>query len=103
MTRPSDEQGATTGGYSRRKLLKIGIGVAMGAGVVASSAEVAMAGGPNDPTSPTLATKVKNLTGPVETGSVAAPWTDLGIPVLCPNGTMLFVGGHTLNGAHVPH
>ncbi|MGD3109930.1 DUF4185 domain-containing protein [Streptomyces sp. YGL11-2] len=104
MTRPSDEQDPATGGYSRRKLLKLGVGlgVAVGAGVAVSGAEVAMAGGPNDPTSPTLATKVKNLSGPAETGPFASPWTDLGIPVRCPNGTMLFVGGDTFNGDHVP-
>ncbi|MFE3654632.1 DUF4185 domain-containing protein [Streptomyces sp. NPDC059101] len=99
MTRPSDENDTTTSGYSRRKLLKIGIGVAAGAGVVGSVTPIAMAGGPNDPSSPTFATKVKNLSGSVETGPFGAPWTDLGIPVRCPNGTMLFVCGDTFSGA----
>ncbi|MFI7090135.1 DUF4185 domain-containing protein [Streptomyces lydicus] len=102
MTRLPDEPYTTAGGYSRRKLLKIGLGVAVGAGAVGSGTGVAVAGGPGDPSSPTFATKVRNLSGPAETGPFASPWTDLGIPALCPDGTMLFVGGDTFNGDHVP-
>ncbi|MEV8322069.1 DUF4185 domain-containing protein [Kitasatospora sp. NPDC056731] len=104
MTLSSGSSGgndATTGGPSRRRVLKIGIGVAVGAGAIGSGAPAAIAGGPNDPPSPTVATKVKNLSGPVETGPFASPWTDLGIPVLCPDGTMLFVCGDTFDGAQV--
>ncbi|MFE6049349.1 DUF4185 domain-containing protein [Kitasatospora sp. NPDC056446] len=92
---------ATTGGPSRRTVLRIGLGVAAGAGAVAAGAPAATAGGPNDPTTPTIATKVKNLSGPAETGPFAAPWTDLGIPVRCPDGTMLFVCGDTFDGDQV--
>jgi hypothetical protein len=46
-------------------------------------------------------TKIRNLTGPAETGPFAAPWTDLGIPTRCPDGTMLFVCGDTFDGAGV--
>nr|WP_233521446.1 DUF4185 domain-containing protein [Streptomyces triticagri] len=43
-------------------------------------------------------TKIRNLTGPAETGRFAAPWTDLGIPVRCPDGTLLHVCGDTFDG-----
>ncbi|MDI5961971.1 DUF4185 domain-containing protein [Streptantibioticus silvisoli] len=46
-------------------------------------------------------TRVRDLTGPAQTGQFAAPWTDLGIPALCPDGTMLFVCGDTFDGAGV--
>ncbi|MGW2847864.1 DUF4185 domain-containing protein, partial [Streptomyces sp. NPDC001274] len=101
MTAASNGKDAA-GGYSRRGLLKIGIGVVAGVGMVGPAAGTAMAGGPGDPSSPTLAVKVKNLSGPAETGPFTAPWTDLGIPVRCPDGTMLFVGGDTFDGDHVP-
>lgn len=45
--------------------------------------------------------KVRNLTGPAETGGFAAPWTDLGIPVRCPDGSMLLVCGDTFAGGGV--
>ncbi|MER7669764.1 DUF4185 domain-containing protein [Kitasatospora sp. NPDC096128] len=101
MTPSSGGHDERTGGPSRRQLLKIGIGVAVGAGAVASGAPAALANGPYDPASPTIATKLKNLSGPVETGPVGAPWTDLGIPVQCPDGTMLFVCGDTFDGDQV--
>lgn len=47
------------------------------------------------------ASKVKNLTGPAETGRFAAPWTDLGIPARCPDGSLLFVCGDTFDGGGV--
>ncbi|GAA4305495.1 hypothetical protein GCM10023178_13060 [Actinomadura luteofluorescens] len=113
MTRPSDDKDTAASGLSRRRLLRVGAGVALGAGAVGAGwvgfsqdgrqARVMTAGGPGDPSSPTLATKVKNLSGPVETGPFASPWTDLGIPVRCPDGTMLFVCGDTFNGDHVPN
>ncbi|MER7842765.1 DUF4185 domain-containing protein [Kitasatospora sp. NPDC096077] len=103
MTRSADGNDVTTGGPTRRRLLRIGLGVAAGAGAIASGAPAALANGPYDPTGPTIATKLKNLSGPVETGSLGAPWTDLGIPVLCPDGTMLFVCGDTFDGDQVGH
>ncbi|MCL2554057.1 MAG: DUF4185 domain-containing protein [Actinomycetia bacterium] len=53
--------------------------------------------------SPALITgaKVANLTGPAETGPFAAPWTDLGIPARCPDGSLLFVCGDTFDGSGV--
>jgi hypothetical protein len=47
------------------------------------------------------ARKIKDLTGPSETGRFAAPWTDLGIPALCPDGSMLFLFGDTFDGSGV--
>lgn len=81
---------AELGVPSRRTVLKAGLGLAVGAGVVAASPRVANA-------APT-ATKIRNLSGPAETGPFAAPWSDLGIPALCPNGSMLYVGGDTFDG-----
>ncbi|MCX4689807.1 DUF4185 domain-containing protein [Kitasatospora purpeofusca] len=101
MTHSSDGHGATTGGPSRRELLRIGLGVAVGAGAIGAGAPAAVANGPYDPTSPTITVKVKNLSGPAETGQFGAPWTDLGIPVRCPDGSMLFVCGDTFGGAEV--
>lgn len=45
--------------------------------------------------------KVKNLSGLAETGPFAAPWTDLGIPARCPDGSILFVCGDTFDGGGV--
>jgi Domain of unknown function (DUF4185) len=45
--------------------------------------------------------KIANLTGPAETGQFAAPWTDLGIPARCPDGSLLFVCGDTFDGSGV--
>lgn len=49
----------------------------------------------------TGAAKIKDLSGPAETGRFATPWTDLGIPAKCPDGSMLFVGGDSFDGAGV--
>lgn len=46
-------------------------------------------------------TKVRDLTGPAQTGRFAAPWTDLGIPARCPDGSMLLVCGDTFDGGGV--
>lgn len=83
---------AELGLMSRRTALKAGLAAVAAAAVpTAAYAQV----------SPDLisGTKIKNLTGPAETGQFAAPWTDLGIPAICPNGTMLFVCGDTFDGA----
>ncbi|MEV6975000.1 DUF4185 domain-containing protein [Kitasatospora sp. NPDC093806] len=93
--------GATAGGPSRRTALKVGLGVVVGAGAIGTRAPAAIANGPFDPTSPTIAVKVKNLSGPAETGRFGAAWTDLGIPVRCPDGSMLFVCGDTFAGDRV--
>lgn len=45
--------------------------------------------------------KIKNLTGPDESGRFGTPWTDLGIPVRCPDDSMLFVGGDSFGGPDV--
>ena len=45
--------------------------------------------------------KVRNLTGPAETGRFASPWTDLGIPARTPNGTMFYACGDTFDGGGV--
>ncbi|MFE6751583.1 DUF4185 domain-containing protein [Kitasatospora purpeofusca] len=94
--------GATTGGPSRREFLRIGLGAAVGAGAIGAGAPAAVANDPYDPTSPTITVKLKNLSGPAETGRFGAPWTDLGIPVRCPDGSMLFVCGDTFGGDRVP-
>jgi hypothetical protein len=79
----------------RRTVIKAG--TLLGAGAVASLPGVARAAGA--PVRPLIGgAKIKNLTGPDETGAFAAPWTDLGIPARCPNGTMLFVCGDTFDG-----
>ncbi|MGP4005000.1 DUF4185 domain-containing protein [Streptomyces sp. 4N124] len=83
-------------GPSRRTLLTAGLGVA-------TTAAGLTAGAPHASAAPAAitGTKIRNLTGPAETGRFAAPWTDLGIPVRCPDGTMLFVCGDTFDGAGV--
>ncbi|OKJ51051.1 hypothetical protein AMK28_27595 [Streptomyces sp. CB02115] len=52
-------------------------------------------------TSRVTGSKVRDLSGPALTGRFAAPWTDLGIPVRCPDGSMLFVCGDTFDGGGV--
>ncbi|HVX43419.1 MAG TPA: DUF4185 domain-containing protein [Mycobacteriales bacterium] len=93
MSKPIE--GRTPGVASRRTVLRAGIGaaalVAVPASRAAAAAPLAISG-----------IKIRNLTGPVETGPFSAPWTDLGIPALCPNGTMLFVCGDTFSGDSVP-
>lgn len=49
----------------------------------------------------TGAAKIKDLSGPAQTGQFATPWSDLGIPAKCPDGSMLFVGGDSFDGAGV--
>lgn len=94
MSRSSESVSlAELGVPSRRTVLKAGLGLAVGAGVVAASPRAANAA--------PSATKIRNLSGAAETGPFAAPWSDLGIPALCPNGSMLFVGGDTFDGGGV--
>jgi hypothetical protein len=49
-----------------------------------------------------MARKVKELTGPAQTGRFGTPWADLGIPVACPDGSMLFVCGDSFDGDRAP-
>jgi hypothetical protein len=83
---------AELGLMSRRTALKAGV-AALAATAIPGTARAAV--------QPNVigGAKIKNLTGPAETGPFAAPWTDLGIPAICPNGTMLFVCGDTFDGA----
>ncbi|AKU15558.1 DUF4185 domain-containing protein [Luteipulveratus mongoliensis] len=87
---------------SRRTVLKGGLAAAA---AVALPAGVARANPSRTPAAPLplgpTATRIKNLTGPNETGQWGAALTDLGIPALCPNGTMLFVCGDTFEGPNV--
>ncbi|WP_265447782.1 DUF4185 domain-containing protein [Flexivirga meconopsidis] len=55
-----------------------------------------------DPLPGSGATKIKDLSGPAQTGQFATPWSDLGIPARCPDGSMLFVGGDSFDGAGAP-
>ncbi|MYY00691.1 DUF4185 domain-containing protein [Streptomyces sp. SID4913] len=84
---------------SRRALLRTGAGAALAAAGLAAGAPAATADGSRA----ALVTggRVRNLTGPAETGRFAAPWTDLGIPARCPDGSMLFVCGDTFDGGGV--
>lgn len=86
-----------TGGPSRRLLLRTGLGLTA-AGLTIGTATASAA-----PASTVAVTgrKIRNLTGPDETGPFGAAWTDLGIPVRCPDSTMLFVCGDTFDGAGV--
>lgn len=47
------------------------------------------------------ATRIATLTGPSQTGRWGAALTDLGIPVRCPDGSMLFVCGDTFGGPNI--
>ena len=77
---------------NRRTALRIGAGTALAtATAVALPATAAAVGGG----------KVRNLTGPAETGGFTAPWTDLGIPARCPDGSILLVCGDTFDGGGV--
>lgn len=76
----------------RRALLRGGLGLTLaGAGLTALPGTAAAA----------HAGKVRDLTGPAQTGRFAAPWTDLGIPARCPDGSMLLVCGDTFDGPGV--
>lgn len=92
---------------SRRFVLKagVGLGVAAGAAIATPLAFAATTRSARPAAKSLLVTggKVANLSGPNETGPFASPWSDLGIPARCPNGSMLFVGGDTFNGDHVPN
>lgn len=90
---------AELGIISRRSVLRGGLGMAAGAGLAALAPTVAGATGARPHA--IAGSKISDLTGPAQTGAYAAPWTDLGIPVLCPDGTMLFVCGDTFDGAGV--
>lgn len=93
---------AELGITGRRSLLRAVLGAGLTVGGL-SVAAPANAGTRTRPTAPRVigGTKIKDLTGPAETGQFAAPWTDLGIPALCPDGTMLFVCGDTFDGSGV--
>ncbi|MEV6265468.1 DUF4185 domain-containing protein [Streptomyces sp. NPDC051784] len=100
LIRPDQHDDAATGtgrrtGPSRRAVLR---GAAAG-GLALTS----LAGGTGAASAAPAAfgSKVRDLTGPAQTGRFAAPWTDLGIPVRCPDGSMLFVCGDTFDGGGV--
>lgn len=80
---------------SRRALLRTGAGAALAAAGLATGAPAASAA------SLVTGGRIRNLTGPAETGRFAAPWTDLGIPARCPDGSMLLVCGDTFDGGGV--
>ncbi|WP_129265503.1 DUF4185 domain-containing protein [Streptomyces sp. M3] len=104
---PSDPSGSpgssgapgVSRGTSRRTVLAAGLGLAAATAGPAVGAPRAVAASPA--VTAVTGSKVRNLTGPAETGGFAAPWTDLGIPVRCPDGSMLFVCGDTFDGAGV--
>lgn len=79
---------------TRRTLLRAGaattVAGALGAGMGQGRAAAA-----------TTATKIKDLSGPAETGQFHTAWSDLGIPATCPDGSILFVGGDSFDGAGV--
>ncbi|WP_277401237.1 DUF4185 domain-containing protein [Streptomyces marispadix] len=78
-------------------MLRAGLGTvagAVGAAAVQPAPPAAAEPGPAAITG----TKIKNLTGPQETGAFGAHWTDLGIPVLSPGGGMLYIAGDTFDG-----
>lgn len=81
-----------SGVVSRRSLLRTGVGLSLAAGGMAAVPGTAAAVGGG---------KVRNLTGPAETSQFAAPWTDLGIPARCPDGTMFLACGDTFDGGGV--
>ncbi|MGV9346143.1 DUF4185 domain-containing protein [Streptomyces spiralis] len=92
VSHPGSGPSAAPLGPARRTVLAAGLGVAA-TGITAGRAAAS--------TAAITGTKIRNLTGPAETGAFAAPWTDLGIPARCPDGTMLFVCGDTFDGAGV--
>lgn len=80
---------------TRRTLLTAGLGAAAAAAGMSVGAPRAQA------RAAATGSKVRNLTGPAETGAFAAPWTDLGIPARCPNGSLFFACGDTFDGDHM--
>ncbi|HEY3505953.1 MAG TPA: DUF4185 domain-containing protein [Actinocatenispora sp.] len=94
-------ESASTPPLARRTVLRAGLGLAAGAAALTVPGSAAAARpGTNRPLA-IGGTKIRNLTGPAETGGYAAPWADLGIPARCPDGSMLFVCGDTFDGATV--
>lgn len=67
---------------SRRTLLRSAAAGGLAAAGIVTGAPGAAA------TSRVTGSKVRDLSGPAPTGRFAAPWTDLGIPVRCPDGSM---------------
>lgn len=95
-TRPG-EQAPT-----RRQVLFRGLGLALGSAGLTGLAPRLRAQGPAPAQRlPIHGARVRVLTGPAQTGPFDAPWTDLGIPVLCPDGSMLLVCGDTFSGGGV--
>ncbi|MGW4305725.1 DUF4185 domain-containing protein [Streptomyces californicus] len=83
---------------SRRLLLRSAAAGGVAAAALAAGAPGAVAG---PAAKRVTGAKVRDLTGPALTGRFAAPWTDLGIPARCPDGSMLFVCGDTFDGGGV--
>ncbi|MER5982274.1 DUF4185 domain-containing protein [Streptomyces sp. NPDC001787] len=96
---PQDLHPQGSRSLSRRSLLRAGTGAALAAAGIAAGTAPADATGRGARL--ITGAKIRNLTGPAETGRFAAPWTDLGIPARCPDGTMLLVGGDTFDGGGV--
>ncbi|AKU17634.1 DUF4185 domain-containing protein [Luteipulveratus mongoliensis] len=95
---------AQLGVSSRRAVLKGVTGAAAAtalAGATARSASASRPTGMRMGPGPGIATRLQDLTGNAQTGRFGARYTDLGIPVRCPDGSMLFVGGDTWDGEHI--
>ncbi|MFD6043995.1 DUF4185 domain-containing protein [Streptomyces koyangensis] len=88
---------------SRRALLRgaAGGGLALTGLAAAAPGANATARAPGAPGARAIGAKVRDLTGPAQTGRFGAPWTDLGIPARCPDGSMLLVCGDTFDGGGV--
>ncbi|GAA3884709.1 DUF4185 domain-containing protein [Streptomyces sedi] len=109
-TEDADPNGAPGPSPARRNVLRsgLGLGLALGTGGIALASGIAASANasgasPGSGPSPRAVggSKVRDLTGPDETGQFAAPWTDLGIPVRCPDGSILMVCGDTFDGEGV--
>lgn len=81
---------------TRRSLFLAGAGAAAVVGGLEFSRIPALA-----KDQPGLPYRVNTLTGPEQTGRFGAAWTDLGIPVRCPNGSLLYIGGDTYDGGYM--
>lgn len=81
---------------TRRALFIAGAGAAAVGGLNITRASHASAQG-----LPGIPYRVHTLTGPEQTGAFGAAWTDLGIPVRCPNGSLLYIGGDTYDGGYM--
>lgn len=86
---------------SRRALLRAGAGIAGAAATAAVWPASSAAASTRRVGATVTGGKVKNLTGPAETGHFAAPWTDLGIPARTPNGSLFLACGDTFDGGGV--